>query len=165
MFMENIRIAACSPAYKDEVIRLVLNIQQHEFQVNVSLEDQPDLEAVETVYQSGNGNFWVALANTEVAGTVGLLDAGNGIGALRKMFVKKEFRGGPQGAGQLLLNTLLKWAREKGFKKIYLGTTEAFAAARRFYEKNGFIEIDKSMLPACFPLMKVDVIFYEYSIP
>ena len=44
---------------------------------------------------------------------------------------------------------------------ILLGTTEKFLAAQRFYEKNGFTEIQKDALPPKFPVMTVDVKFYK----
>ena len=48
-----------------------------------------------------------------------------------------------------------------GFRSVYLGTTEAFRAAHRFYEKNGFSEIEKGELPPAFPVMPVDSRFYR----
>jgi N-acetylglutamate synthase-like GNAT family acetyltransferase len=49
---------------------------------------------------------------------------------------------------------------EKGVREIFLGTTSAFLAAHRFYEKNGFGEIAKTELPAAFPVMAIDSKFY-----
>ncbi|MGO7422080.1 GNAT family N-acetyltransferase, partial [Rhizobium ruizarguesonis] len=46
----------------------------------------------------------------------------------------------------------------------FLGTTDKFVAAHRFYEKNGFTEIAKSALPRTFPLMAVDSKFYRYKV-
>ncbi len=85
-------------------------------------------------------------------------------GALRKMFVHKNFRGKEYGVGQTLLNTVLEWAKQKKINEILLGTTEKFIAAQRFYEKNGFTEIEKRLLPGEFPVMEVDVKFYKYTI-
>ena len=48
------------------------------------------------------------------------------------------------------------------FTEVLLGTTEKFVAAQRFYEKNGFAEIEREELPVTFPLMAVDVKFYTY---
>lgn len=46
---------------------------------------------------------------------------------------------------------------------MWLGTTERFLAAHRFYEKNGFVLVDRSALPASFPLMAVDSRFYRWA--
>jgi RimJ/RimL family protein N-acetyltransferase len=41
-----------------------------------------------------------------------------------------------------------------------LGTTAAFLAAHRFYEKSGFRLVDEADLPETFPRMAVDTRFY-----
>ncbi len=161
--MTQIIIEKYSENYKNDVINLILNIQQNEFGVNISLQDQPDLQDIKKFYQSGKSNFWIAKTDSKVAGTIALLDIGKKNGALRKMFVSSQFRGSQFGVGQTLLNTVLKWSSDKNFEKILLGTTEKFVAAQRFYEKNNFLEIDKNQLPIEFPIMKVDVKFYEYK--
>ena len=62
------------------------------------------------------------------------------------------------------MTSLIGWAKHKGIEEIFLGTTEKFIRAQRFYEKNGFVEIQKQELPKEFPLMDVDIKFYKYSI-
>ena len=104
--------------------------------------------------------FWVARSNDEVVGTVGLKDIGQGQAALRKMFVAAPFRGREFGVSGKLLEALLAHARAKGVAEIFLGTTEKFLAAHRFYEKKGFVELRKAELPAAFPIMAVDSKFY-----
>lgn len=125
---------------------------------------QPDLFTIEDFYQTGNGNFWVALYDDKIVGTISLLDIGNHQVALRKMFVDKEFRGGKFKTSSLLLNTAIKWAREKSIKDVYLGTTPQFLAAHRFYEKNGFTSIGLKDLPESFPVLQVDKKFYKYLV-
>jgi N-acetylglutamate synthase-like GNAT family acetyltransferase len=95
-----------------------------------------------------------------VIGTIGLKDIGAGQTALRKMFVAAPFRGREFGVAAQLLNTLLEEAWQRGVKEIYLGTTDKFLAAHRFYEKHGFVEVAKQALPESFPVMKVDSKFY-----
>ena len=162
--MTKIYINKYSEIFNQEVIDLILNIQREEFGVQIDLEAQPDLKHIPDFYQKGNGNFWVASTGEVVVGTIALLDIGNHCGALRKMFVKAAYRGSKFGVGQALLNTVFEWAAKKEFDTILLGTTEKFLAAQRFYEKNGFDEIDKSLLPKEFPVMLVDVKFYKYVI-
>jgi N-acetylglutamate synthase-like GNAT family acetyltransferase len=52
------------------------------------------------------------------------------------------------------------WARQQGVRQIFLGTTAKFLAAHRFYEKNGFRQIEQAELPPTFPVMVVDTRFY-----
>jgi len=150
--------------YKEVVIDLILTIQQKEFNIPISPDAQHDLKEIPDFYQKDNGNFWVAVIDKKVVGTIGLLHIGNSRAALRKMFVHKDFRGKEYGVGQSLLNTLLDWAKQNNFKEILLGTTEKFIAAQRFYEKNGFSEIDKHLLPKEVPVMEVDVKFYRHIV-
>lgn len=65
------------------------------------------------------------------------------------------------GTALRLLDTLLDWARDRGVREIFLGTTPKFLAAHRFYEKNGFSEIARSEVPPAFPIMTVDKKFYR----
>jgi GNAT superfamily N-acetyltransferase len=155
-----IEIAPYSERHRAGVIDLILPIQQAEFGLPVTLRDQPDLLDIPGFYQKGNGNFWVAASVGTVVGTIALLDIGGGDGALRKMFVAAPFRGAQHGVGQRLLEELLRWSAARGLRRIYLGTTEAFRAAHRFYEKNGFRQVGRSELPAAFPVMRVDSRFY-----
>ena len=162
--MSGIVIKEYDDQYKDEVISLILDIQQREFGIPISREDQPDLSDITNFYQTHNGNFWLALDRDGVVGTISLLDIGHDQGALRKLFVQAPYRGRPHKTGQLLLQRLMDWARQKAMRQIYLGTTAKFLAAHRFYEKNGFASIVKGDLPAAFPLMKVDTKFYQYDL-
>jgi N-acetylglutamate synthase-like GNAT family acetyltransferase len=59
-----------------------------------------------------------------------------------------------------LLDALLAHARARGITEIFLGTTDKFLAAHRFYEKKGFGELQKAELPRTFPVMTVDSKFY-----
>src|SRR5262245_5251171 len=157
-------IVPYSASHRDGVMALVLPIQQSEFGIPIALQDQPDIVDVDGFYRNGNGNFWVALAGTVVVGTIGLLDIGNGVGALRKMFVSAPLRGAEWGVARRLLGTLLRWCGAHGFTSVYLGTTDKFLAAHRFYQKNGFIEIAKGELPPAFPVMSVDSRFYRLAL-
>jgi GNAT superfamily N-acetyltransferase len=156
-----IEIVPFSPNHQAGVIDLVLSIQRDEFGVDITLEDQPDLLDVAGFYQHGCGNFWVALTDGEVVGTIALRDLGNQQGALRKMFVKPEYRGKERGVGRRLLEELILSATSAGVRDVFLGTIDAFAAAHRFYEKNGFVQIPEAALPKAFPLMGVDTRFYH----
>ena len=162
--MPIINIKKYSPIYQNDVISLVLSIQQQEFNIPVTLEDQPDLQNIDQFFQHGNGNFWVATIDNNVIGTISLVDIGDKQGALRKMFVKEGFRGAAFGAGQALLNTVFEWAKEKQLTHIFLGTTEKYLAAHRFYEKNDYVEVETSQLPSAFPLVSVDTIFYRLAL-
>lgn len=159
-----ITIVPFAPQHAAGVVELILPIQQTEFGIPVTLQAQPDLLDIPGFYQRDAGNFWVALDGNEVVGTIALLDIGNRQAALRKMFVRTQYRGRAHGVAQRLLDTLLAWARAHELRDIFLGTTEQFLAAHRFYEKNEFREIAKANLPPAFPVMTVDTKFYALTL-
>jgi N-acetylglutamate synthase-like GNAT family acetyltransferase len=162
--MQNIIIAAFSDADQRGVVHVILPIQQQEFGIPITEADQPDLTNIGEFYQTGTGGFWVARSNDEVVGTVGLKDIGAGQAALRKMFVAAPFRGRELGVAAKLLDALLAHARARGVAEIFLGTTDKFLAAHRFYEKKGFGELPKAALPRAFPIMAVDSKFYALKV-
>ncbi len=147
--------------YKSAIATLILNIQNNEFNVPVTINDQPDLLDIENFYFKKKGCFWVALDGENLIGTIALIDIDNRQSALRKMFVHKDYRGKEKGVGQLLLDTLVDWCAQKNINEIYLGTVEQLHAAKRFYIKNGFEKLDKAALPRNFPLMQVDTEFFK----
>ena len=157
-----IEVKKYEPAYCDQIVRLILNIQQNEFQVPVTLADQPDLLEIDQFYQQRNGDFWVALnEQNEVVGTIALIDNGEVFGTIRKMFVRADYRGKERGVAAKLFAILEQKAIESKMTALYLGTVEKLKASHRFYEKNGFSEIPKADLPHNYPLMAVDTMFFK----
>ena len=146
------------------VINLIVPIQQGEFGVPVTLEDQPDLLDIPSFYQTGRGGFWVAHAEGRVIGSIGLKAFGANGGGLRKMFVAAPWRGKQFGVAQALLETLLAHANDTGTDEIVLGTVEILRAACRFYEKNGFMKVAPEDLPTGYPRMAVDSLFYRLKL-
>jgi N-acetylglutamate synthase-like GNAT family acetyltransferase len=162
--MTGVLIRSFRPGDEQGVIDVILPIQREEFGLAITAEDQPDLAAIEDFYQTGSGNFWVAEEAGRIVATVALKDIGDGDAALRKMFVAAPVRGREHGVATRLLETLLSHAREADLRRIFLGTTDKFLAAHRFYEKNGFSEIGRERLPPSFPVMTVDTKFYVLSL-
>jgi N-acetylglutamate synthase-like GNAT family acetyltransferase len=142
------------------VEKLVLPIQR-EFVADTTRDEQPDLIDIKGVFQTGLGNFWVALRNNDVVGTVGVVDIGGRMVALKKMFVHKSCRGKDHGVSRALMECAKHWCRDKDIRTILLGTTAQMKAAHRFYEKNGFVEVEKCSLPSRFPVARVDSKFYR----
>lgn len=143
--------------YKDQVKTLLHNVIKVEYGVD---SERPDLDIIPDTYQKDNGNFWVALDKDKVIGTVGLINFGEGRGSLRRMYLDKMHRG--TGVADKLVKTLLEFAREKGYKEIYLTTIEDLIAAQRFYERVGFQRIDA--LPEDIP-DGGDTLFYKMNVP
>ncbi len=184
------RIRAFRPGDEQGVIDLILPIQREEFGLAITAADQPDLRTVPAFYQTGRGAFLVAESGNRIVGTIGMKDIGEGnggqgnggqgnggqgnggqgngsarSGALRKMFVAADHRGSGSGLAGRLLHAVLDLARENGLHRIFLGTTDRFLAAHRFYEKHGFMPVPPADLPQSFPRMNVDTRFYRLDLP
>ncbi len=158
--MNSVVIKPFTAEHQASVEKLVLPIQQIEFGVKITRDEQPDLVDIAGTFQVGDGNFWVALDGNVVVGTIGVVDISNHQVALKKMFVSSAYRGKDKGVAQSLMETAVQWCRAKGIKQIYLGTTAKMFAAHRFYEKNGFVELTMEELPPQFPIVSVDTKFY-----
>lgn len=103
--------------------------------------------------------FWVAVVNEKVIGTIGFVKMKNNAAALKSLFVAKEYRGGE--VVNLLLQKYISHAKRKSIRTIYLGTMEQMKGAHKFYEKNGFEKIEEKDLPNDFNKNPVDVVFYR----
>ncbi len=155
-------IRPISNQYTNEVIDLITTIQQREFNIPITVHDQPDLLDIESNYHAGGGNFWGAFAGEQLIGTIALIDIGHNAGTIRKMFIKAGYRG--TGLAQQLLNALLDYSRKKNITHLYLGTSAVLKAAHRFYERNGFVLTSIEYFPPYFPRMAVDTMFYALKI-
>ncbi|WP_343615961.1 GNAT family N-acetyltransferase [Flavobacterium sp.] len=150
--------------YENEAANLIINIQQKEFNVPITLEDQPDLFNIQNFYYASGGGFWGAFIDDELVGTIALIKFEKHKAAIRKMFVKKEFRGKEFSIAHKLLETLIEYCRENQIDDLYLGTITKLEAALRFYEKNNFVRIEKQTLPKDFPVMAPDNVFCHLNI-
>ncbi len=159
--MKAVNIVEFDNRYQEAVEQIVLPIQQIEFGVPITREDQPDLMDISGQFRQGKGNFWVALLEDEVIGSIGVVDMGDNAVALKKMFVRKDCRGKELGVASRLMEIAKDWCCAQGINAIFLGTTAQMTAAQRFYEKNGFIELRKDELPTSFPIVSVDNRFYR----
>ena len=65
-----IKIASFSPEHMADVISVILPIQQSEFEIPITLDAQPDLKNITEYYQHAGDNFWVALDDGKVVGTM-----------------------------------------------------------------------------------------------
>lgn len=146
--------------YKEQIIEFILNIQRNEFGINITREEQSDLEDIPLHYLRPGGQFWIAINDVdEVIGTIGLVKLSGSNSALKKMFVNQNYRN--LKLGRKLLNKVIEASKDTHITDIYLGTIDKFISAQHFYSNNGFDEIKKSELPSDFPKLDVDNRFYH----
>lgn len=156
----SINIIPFENKFLKDVIDFVSEIYRNEFGLEFSLANQLDLLDINCCYKLGKGNFWCAFsAEGEMVGVSGLVDIGGESGAVRKLLVKEEFRGGFFYVAEKLLNNLETWACDKNIKCLYVGIPDNTTAISQFYKSRGFEEINfNSVLPS-FPTTKEDNIF------
>ncbi|WP_053223749.1 GNAT family N-acetyltransferase [Roseivirga seohaensis] len=106
----------------------------------------------------------MALFDGKVIGTIALIIIKHEYGILKKMMLKKEFRGATHNVAKQLLQTTIDESEKDQLEWIYLGTMTQFKAAQRFYQKHGFQQIDEKELPADFLRNPIDTLFYELSL-
>lgn len=140
--------------YQTQVVEHILDIENNEFNMALTLEMQPDLADINGMYQKRNGNFWVALYNNTVIGSIGIYPLTDTNVELRRMFVKPQYRGREYGVGQKMLDTALNWTKANGYKEVFLETTDWLVAASKFYANNNFGLISKKQLPDNFPVLR-----------
>ncbi|URZ86564.1 GNAT family N-acetyltransferase [Floricoccus penangensis] len=158
--MEKIQIIKFDRKYQDNMINFILDIQQNEFGVAITLDDQPDLLDIIHHYEDKGGIFLLALdtENDTIIGTIALVKLDENKSALKKVFVDPKYRGEYR-VGQKLLDAIVNFARETDIEKIYLGSTAMMTRAHNFYKKNGFVREDFSVFPYDFPIVEVDSVF------
>jgi GNAT superfamily N-acetyltransferase len=131
--------------YKQQIIDLILHIQNEEAKINLSIEEQPDLLDIPTCYEKNGGRFWVAVDGKDVIGTFAFMNYGNGNAVLKKFFVRSDWRS--KKVGLALYKTVIGYLKEHGYKQALLDTPSVAKASHRFYERAGFVKIDKKDLP------------------
>lgn len=133
-----VKITPYTDEHKDQTAKFVISILEDEF--GYTGIDRPDLYDISNFYQKDpNSNFWLALLSNEIIGTVAIQNCGRKRRFIKRMYVKKDLRS--KGVGQALMNTLVVFAKNTDYKTIFISTVEEFESARKFYKKNGFVEI------------------------
>ncbi len=159
-----IHTLSTSRVLRKQIIKFVTEIQKDEFKIPVTDDINIGILKAEDEYCFNHScNFWYAVdANGTIIGSIGLKKINKVDAEMKKFFVSKAYRG--KGVAKKLFSTLISAAAKHKFKNIYLGTVDTLQAARRFYEKSGFISIDVSGLPAEFIKCDLDTVFYSGKI-
>jgi ribosomal protein S18 acetylase RimI-like enzyme len=94
-----------------------------------------DIDDISSAYMSSpNNHFWVALNQAgEVVGMIGVQQCEEGVGEIRRLRVRQDSR--RRGVGSALMETAVKFCRERQFLKITLDTFMEREPAIKLFEK------------------------------
>ncbi len=112
-----------------------------------------DMTDIESAYLAGDGEFIVGSCDGEIVAMGGLLETSPGRAEIKRMRVAPAFR--RRGFAQEILDVLHRRAIELGYEILHLDTGTGHAAARDFYESNGYREVRRGLTGP------VECIFYE----
>jgi ribosomal protein S18 acetylase RimI-like enzyme len=97
-----------------------------------------DVDDIEGVYLSNNGEFLVGELDGVVVAIGGFRQKTEKVAELKRMRVDPKYQ--RQGFGQAILTELEKRAKSMGYTSFYLDTLPHMAPARSLYSKNGFVQ-------------------------
>ena len=129
--------------YRDDMIFMVLSAKDALRKVP---SINPDLLDIKTNYIDKGDMFWIALGeNNRVIGCVGYETIKPLEARIHRLYIKPELK--RQGIGSALLETLVKYVKEKGYNKLSIHTgDEKYRESKLFYKAKGFIEVEPNVL-------------------
>jgi GNAT superfamily N-acetyltransferase len=110
---------------------------------SATLAQQIDLMEADWRRRLEQRTQFVARSGTAALGTAGCFEE-NGGAELVSMWVHRSCRG--QGVGDLLVQAVLAYARDRGHPQIRLWVTEGNRAAEALYARHGFVRTGESQL-------------------
>ena len=126
--------------YNEEVNKFIISVFVEEYgfeECRKELEEQNNNE-----YIQNGGELWIAVDEEDnVIGTIGLKKHNDREVELKKLYVRKDYRG--KGLSKELYNIMLEKSKHDKFDRIFLGTYDKLETAINFYLKRGFSPIDE----------------------
>lgn len=84
---------ANNPKHLAELTDLINYCQNIEANLDIKMAEQADIFEIEDYYQKQGGQFWIALHDNKVVGSIALLPFDKETAILKKFFTYPEFRG------------------------------------------------------------------------
>lgn len=141
--LPNFKIKQYDDCYRDDMIFMVLCAKDALKKIPTI---NPDLLEIHNYYLNKGDMFWVALGeNNRVIGCIGYETINPLEARVHRLYIKPDLK--RQGIGSALLETVVKYVKEKGYKKIsiHLGD-EKYWESKLFYKAKGFVETEPRIL-------------------
>lgn len=137
MSAENIDIVEFSDEWAADFA--ALNYEWIEKYFTVEQHDREILDNPRKYVIDLGGQIFMAVSGGQTAGTAAMIPANDAVVELTKMAVSPSFH--RLGIGGKLMALSIEWAKERGFKTIFLETNSRLSPALSLYSKFGFIEV------------------------
>ncbi len=156
--MPGCRLIAATDPSRIQAARALF--EEYAASLNISLCFQnfaQELAGLPGRYAPPEGRLWLAEWETSLAGCLALGPLAPGIGELKRLYVRPEFR--RFGIGRRLVENAIREAATIGYQALRLDTMRAMAAARALYAALGFREI-----PPYYENPLAEVAYYELKL-
>lgn len=100
-----------------------------------------ELKDMNLKYAPPHGRMYLALVDDKAVGCVALTKNDDVYCEIKRLYLKPEYRG--MGISKALVETVIKDAKEIGYKHMRLDTFPFMTSAIKLYEKFGFYYIEK----------------------
>lgn len=128
-------------SFREKTEKFLADILEGEYGFKIGVDIDDDVVNIWEHYLGDGGDFWIALLDGEIVGTLGLEKGEEGRSCLRRFLVKNGMR--RKGIGRKLFDVLMDSARKLGFKEVYVSTVSGMEEGKAFYEKFGFERVDR----------------------
>jgi putative acetyltransferase len=127
-----------------DVIRKVFR----EFKIDMpgTVYTDPTTDSLYELFKDPNSNYWIAEEDDIILGGCGIYPTQGlpeGCAELVKFYLAAESRG--IGVGRKLMEVSIDWAKQVGYKQLYLESFPELNKAVSMYEKAGFKKLDKPL--------------------
>ncbi len=95
-----------------------------------------DLDDLDGVYAKKGSNFFLALQDNSLIGTIGVLPQDKKTAKITRFYIKRELR--RRGIGSVLFKKAFEFILTQGYLKVKVETTTRNKEAVEFFHKNGF---------------------------
>jgi len=143
---------------KDEanIKSLILTILSKEYSFDRSTYSDSDLNSkISDTYGGSRDAFFVIEEGDSIVGTVGVKHEAGADAIMRRLFVDVKRR--RHGYGAELLDAVIQFCKQKGYKRILFRCTDRMASAIALCLKKGFKEVEKLEVSG-FKIHKLELI-------